>query len=115
MTTNDLQASISLKRHHVANKLILEAAQFGTELDYDRYMDQFELMTSLAESLLKSRAHALLVGSFKREGGWDSNLASSIGRWTIDKEEKDLENISKAEEVVESSRIAVTEITSLGR
>ncbi|TGO55143.1 hypothetical protein BCON_0096g00360 [Botryotinia convoluta] len=151
MNTSDLRASISLKLHHVANKLILETAQFETELNYDCYMDQFELMTSLAESLLKSygdsmlengrvfsfdtaiippllcvackcrdpslrrRAHALLVSSFKREGGWDSDLASSIGRWTIDKEEKDLENISRAEEVVESSRIVVTEITSLGR
>ncbi|TGO26611.1 hypothetical protein BPAE_0056g00320 [Botrytis paeoniae] len=151
MNTNDLRASISLKLHHVANKLILETAQFKTELDYDRFMDQFGLMTSLAESLLKSygdsrlengrvfsfdtavippllcvackcrdpslrrRAHALLVSSFKREGGWDSDLASSIGRWTIDKEEKNLENISRAEEVVESSRIAVTEITCLGR
>ncbi|KAF7915671.1 uncharacterized protein EAE98_011014 [Botrytis deweyae] len=151
MNTTDLRASISLKIHYVANKLILETAQFETELNYDCYMDEFELMTSLAESLLKSygdsrlengrvfsfdtaiippllcvackcrdpslrrRAHALLVSSFKREGGWDSDLASSIGRWTIDKEEKDLENISRAEEVVESSRIVVTEITSLGR
>ena len=151
MNTNDLRASISLKLHHVANKLILETAQFETELNYDRYMDQFELMNSLAESLLKSygdsrlengrvfsfdtaiippllcvackcrdpslrrKAHALLVSSFKREGSWDSEFASSIGRWTIDKEEKGLENISRAEEVVESSRIAVTEITSHGR
>ncbi|KAF7928938.1 uncharacterized protein EAE97_009780 [Botrytis byssoidea] len=150
MNTSDLRASISLKLHHVANKLILETAQFESELNYDRYMDQFELMTSLAESLLKSygdsrlengrvfsfdtaiippllcvackcrdpslrrRAHALLVSSFKREGGWDSDLGSSIGRWTIDKEEKNLENISRAEEVVESSRIVITEITSLG-
>ncbi|KAF7943326.1 hypothetical protein EAE96_011255 [Botrytis aclada] len=151
MNTSDLRASISLKLRHVANKLILETAQFETELNYDCYMDLFELMTSLGESLLKSygdsrlengrvfsfdtaiippllcvackcrdpslrrRAHALLVSSFRREGGWDSDLASSIGRWTIDKEEKGLENISRAEEVVESSRIVVTEITSLGR
>ncbi|KAK6608919.1 Transcriptional regulatory protein moc3-like protein 11 [Botrytis cinerea] len=64
---------------------------------------------------LRRKAHALLVSSFKREGSWDSEFASSIGRWTIDKEEKGLENISRAEEVVESSRIAVTEITSHGR
>ncbi|KAI9643492.1 hypothetical protein NHQ30_008111 [Ciborinia camelliae] len=151
MDTNNLRASISLKLQHVAIKLILETALFKSEMEYDQYMDQFELMTSLAESLLKSygdsilengrvfsfdtaiippllcvvskcrdpslrrKAHALMSSSFRREGGWDSDYASSIGRWTIDKEEEGLENISKAGDVLESTRIVVAEIRSLER
>ncbi|KAF7876530.1 hypothetical protein EAF04_001619 [Stromatinia cepivora] len=150
MDTNDLRASISLKLYYATNKLILETAIFESEMNYDRYIDQFELMTSLAESLLKSyggpmmenepifsfdtviipplvcvvckcrdtllrrRAHALLSSSFRREGLWDSDYASSIGKWSIDKEEEGLENISNAE-VLGPTRIVVSEITSLGR
>lgn len=151
MDTKDLRASISLELDYETNKLILETALFETEIDYDRYIDQFELMTSLAESLLKSysdsrtehrpvfsfdtviipplvfvvckcrdpsirrKAHTLLSTSLRREGLWDSDYASSIGKWYIDKEEKGLEYISRAEEVLEATKIVVLGIISLGR
>ncbi|KAA8566423.1 hypothetical protein EYC84_008988 [Monilinia fructicola] len=151
MDTNGLRASISLKLHHIANKLLLDTALFESEMEYDQYIGQFQLMTSLAESLLNSygdsiadngrvfsfdtaivppllwvvckcrdpsirrKAHDLLSSACRREGGWDSDYASSIGKWTMNKEEEGLGNISNAEKVLESNRIAVVRLSPLGR
>ncbi|RAL64587.1 hypothetical protein DID88_001622 [Monilinia fructigena] len=151
MDTNGLRACKSLKLHYIANKLLLGTALLQSEMDYDQYIDQFQLMNSLAESLLNSygdsiaddgrvlsfdavivppllwvackcrdpsvhrKAYAFLSSSCRREGGWDSDYASCIGKWTIDKEEEGLEDISSAEKVLESNRIVVVRISSLGR
>lgn len=54
MNRSDLRASISLKLHHVTNKLILETALFESEMEHDQYIEQFVVIPSLVESLLKS-------------------------------------------------------------
>ncbi|KAM3086406.1 hypothetical protein ACMFMG_000542 [Clarireedia jacksonii] len=151
MNSKDLRASLSLKLYHTVVKLILETALFASEMDYDKYMSEFELIMSLADTLLDSygntrtelgrvfsfntaivppllcvvckcrdpgirrKAWSLLSTSARREGGWDSDYATSIGRWTIDKEEEGLEQISKAEQVPEATRVVVAEILSVGR
>ncbi|CAD6455936.1 34a17c56-34bc-4977-b6df-1579eb10a3c7 [Sclerotinia trifoliorum] len=135
-------------RSNGMNAMMKENRRYALQLEQ---WCTFELMASLAESLLKSygdsrmengpvcsfntviipslvfvvykcrdpsirrKAHALLSSSFRQEGLWDSEFASGIGKWSIDKEEKGLENISRAEEVLGSSRIVVSKTASLGR